>query len=93
MSPLHFNLVGELLSHLLNIAVNKELFKGIKISSSGYTIYNLQYADDVILFLSDDIQSVKGIKRVSQCFELLSGLKINFNKSQLFGYGSHAKKN
>jgi hypothetical protein len=47
----------------------------------------LQYADDTILFLEDDLDKDKGLKLVLSAFEKLSGLKINFHKSELFCFG------
>jgi hypothetical protein len=47
----------------------------------------LQYADDTILFLDDDLDKAKGLRVVLSAFEKLSGLKINFYKSELFSFG------
>jgi hypothetical protein len=44
----------------------------------------LQYADDTILFLEDDIEQARNLKLVSCAFESLAGLKINFHKGELF---------
>jgi hypothetical protein len=53
----------------------------------------LQYADDTILFLDDDIVKARNLKLVLCAFEKLSGLKINFHKSELFGFGETKEKN
>jgi hypothetical protein len=42
----------------------------------------LQYADDTILFMEHDLA-----KLILSFFEQLSGLKINFHKSELFCFG------
>nr|ABA95978.2 retrotransposon protein, putative, unclassified [Oryza sativa Japonica Group] len=47
----------------------------------------LQYADDTILFMEHDLEEAKNLKLVLSTFERLSGLKINFHKSELFCYG------
>lgn len=47
----------------------------------------LQYADDTILFLEHNLLHAKELKLVLSAFEQLSGLKINFHKSELFCYG------
>jgi hypothetical protein len=44
----------------------------------------LQYADDTILFLEHDIAKAVNMKLVLCIFEQLSGLKINFHKSETF---------
>ena len=47
----------------------------------------LQYADDTILFLDHNMLQARELKLVLSTFEQLSGLKINFHKSELFTYG------
>ena len=47
----------------------------------------LQYADDTILFLDHDIKQAKNMKHLLSVFEQMSGLKINFHKSEIFCYG------
>jgi hypothetical protein len=44
----------------------------------------LQYADDTIIFMEHDIQKVLNMKLILCIFEHLSGLKINFHKSEVF---------
>jgi hypothetical protein len=47
----------------------------------------LQYADDTILFLENDLEQAVNMKLLLCSFEQLSGLKINFHKSEVFCYG------
>jgi hypothetical protein len=47
----------------------------------------LQYTYDTILFMDHDIEQAKNLKLLLCVFEQLSGLKINFHKSELFCYG------
>src|ERR1043165_10111596 len=47
----------------------------------------LQYADDTIIFMEHDLEKARNMKLVLCLFEQLSGLKINFNKSELFCFG------
>jgi hypothetical protein len=44
----------------------------------------LQYADDTILFMEHDLEKAQNLKLILSAFEQLSGLKINFHKSELF---------
>jgi hypothetical protein len=44
----------------------------------------LQYVDDTIILMGDDLERAKNMKLVLWAFEQLSGLKINFHKSELF---------
>jgi hypothetical protein len=47
----------------------------------------LQYVDDTILFMEHDLDKARIMKLLLCAFEQLSGLKINFNKSEIFGFG------
>ena len=44
----------------------------------------LQYADDTVLFLDHYIEQAKNSKLLLCTFRQLSGLKINFHKSEIF---------
>jgi hypothetical protein len=44
----------------------------------------LQYADNIILFMEHDLEKVRNMKLLLNAFEELSGLKINFYKSEIF---------
>lgn len=79
-----------MLSRLISIACDKNIFKGITLPGCSTIITHLQYADDVVLFLDNDVNSVRGVRRVLKCFKLLSGLKINSHKSQLYGFSDNA---
>jgi hypothetical protein len=43
----------------------------------------LQYADDMIFFIKDDIECARHLKLLLYTFESMSGLKINFEKSEV----------
>ena len=47
----------------------------------------LQYADDTILFMEHDVATARNMKLVLCLFKQLSGMKINFQKSELFCFG------
>ncbi|XP_028069533.1 uncharacterized protein LOC114272061 [Camellia sinensis] len=63
------------------------LIKGAAVGSIGMKITHLQFADDTILFCEADWEEVVTIKRILRCFEILSGLKINYHKSVVSGVG------
>jgi hypothetical protein len=46
-------------------------------------VINLQYADGTLLFLDHDYISACHLKWLLVCFEQLSGMKINYHKSDL----------
>lgn len=62
-------------------------FQGIKIVKN-VTVIHVQFADDTLIFINNDVGSIKLIKQVLICFRLLSGLKINFQKSKLYSCGA-----
>jgi hypothetical protein len=47
----------------------------------------LQYADDTVVFLDHNLDQARNVKLLLTAFEHMSGLKINFHKSELFCYG------
>jgi hypothetical protein len=47
----------------------------------------LQYIDDTIIFLYHDLERAINLKVLLCTFEQLSGLKINYHKSEIFCYG------
>jgi hypothetical protein len=52
---------------------------------------HLQYADDTIIFLSLDEQTILNAKFLLYCFEDMSGLKINYQKSEVLVMGGQKK--
>ena len=47
----------------------------------------LQYADDTIIFMENNLDQAVNMKLLLCAIEQLSGLKINFHKSELFCFG------
>jgi hypothetical protein len=87
LSPILFNLVADMLAILVSTAKNGGQFRGLvpNLVDDGLSI--LQYADDTILFMEDDLEEARNLKLVLVAFEKLSGLKISFHKSELFCFG------
>ncbi|XP_028118943.1 uncharacterized protein LOC114316485 [Camellia sinensis] len=46
-----------------------------------------EFVDDSLLFSEAEVEEVRKLKRVLRCFEIMSGLKINFHKSVICGVG------
>lgn len=86
LSPSLFNIVGEVFHLIMENAKNKGVIEGIKLRDNMDSITHLQFADDTILFLKPDLENIRNVKRLLQCFQLVSGLKINFGKSSLYGW-------
>jgi hypothetical protein len=87
MSPILFNIVADMLSILIKRAKDDGQIKGDipHLVDDGLSI--LQYGDDTILFMDLDLEQAKNMKLLLCVFEQLSGLKINFRKSEIFCYG------
>jgi hypothetical protein len=87
LSPILFNLIADMLAVLIERSKELSFFDGLvpHLVDDGLSI--LQYADDTILLLDDDLEKAKNLKLVLSAFEKLSGLKINFHKSELFSFG------
>ncbi|KAH1120712.1 hypothetical protein J1N35_003872 [Gossypium stocksii] len=86
LSPFLFILVTEAL-HLMLVKVKEiGMIEGIKSIIPRESISHLQFADDTILFLRADENVVRNSKYILCCFEMFSGLSINFSKSCIVGF-------
>ena len=47
----------------------------------------LQYADDTIICIEDDVDKAVNLKLLLYMFEMMSGLKVNFQKSEILTVG------
>ena len=83
ISPLLFNLVVDALTRMLIKAANQDMIAGLCPEVCPGGIICLQYADDTILFLDKNLQHASNLKMVLNCFEQVSGMRINYSKSEL----------
>ncbi|KAJ0870075.1 putative RNA-directed DNA polymerase [Helianthus annuus] len=87
LSPLLFILAMEAL-HVVSVKANSlGIFDGVKTPNDGPTISHLLYADDVLFVGEWSEKNFNNLARLLRCFHLSSGLKVNFNKSHLYGIG------
>lgn len=82
-----FNIVAKGLNILLCRAKELGFIKGAEVGCNGIIVSHLQFTDDTILFCEADWVEVVNLKRILRCFEVLSGLKINYHKSVICGVG------
>jgi hypothetical protein len=47
----------------------------------------LQYADDIVVMIQVEEESMVNLKVVLYCFESMSGMKINYHKSEVYVIG------
>ncbi|XP_026400176.1 uncharacterized protein LOC113296053 [Papaver somniferum] len=88
---------GDPLSQFLFLVVHKSLtvimlkvqanghLNGFQVSMGGTKISHLQFVDDTLIFLEVNINQVKFLRILVLCFELLTGLHVNFLKSHMYG--------
>jgi hypothetical protein len=82
LSPLLFNFVGDVLNRMLWKAA-RGLIAGLLQQFRPGGIVALQYADDTLLFSSDEPTLLKNMKGILMLFERVSGMRINFHKSEV----------
>ena len=87
LSPILFNIVADMLAVMIDRAKLDGQIEGVipHLVDGGLSI--LQYVDDTILFMEHDLEKAMNMKLILSAFEQLSGLKINFHKSELFCFG------
>jgi hypothetical protein len=83
ISTLSFNLVGDVLSRMLDKAARAGLVKGLLHDFREGGILSLQYADSTILFSSSDTSHLTNLKQILLWYEQISGMRINFHKSEV----------
>ena len=83
LSPYIFIICAEFLAN--KIRLNKDI-KGIKIGNSEHKIS--QYADDTSIFLDGSDNSLNELLKELDFFAAISGLKVNFDKTQLVWIGA-----
>ncbi|GKV01451.1 hypothetical protein SLEP1_g14002 [Rubroshorea leprosula] len=88
LSPFLFLLVGEGLCGLVKKAESEGLLKGLGIGRGGMELSLLQFADDTVFMGKACAGNLKVVKAILHWFELISGLKINFSKSHLYGFNT-----
>jgi hypothetical protein len=82
-----FNIVADMLAILIERAKSDGQIEGVIPHLVDGVLSILQYADDTILFMDHDLEKARNLKLILAAFEQLSGLKINFHKSELFCFG------
>ncbi|KAJ0897481.1 putative RNA-directed DNA polymerase [Helianthus annuus] len=77
----------EALNVIMERAVDRGVFKGVSLPNGGPSISHLFYADDIVFIGEWSEENVLNLNRILRCFFLCSGLKVNLDKSTLFGAG------
>ncbi|GJU88692.1 putative ribonuclease H protein [Tanacetum coccineum] len=87
LSPFLFILAAEGLNVIVTEAVEKGIFRGVMMGTNKVLVSHIQYADDTIFFGEWNKENAKSLMCILKCFEEVFGLKVNYNKSKLYGIG------
>ncbi|GJT08810.1 arginine repressor C-terminal-like domain-containing protein [Tanacetum coccineum] len=87
LSSFLFLIVAEALQVMIIEACNKGIFKALLLGRCSSNISLLQLADDALFFGEWSKSNVRHLIHILDCFHDVSGLKINLDKSRLFGIG------
>ena len=87
MAPFLFTLIMEGLHIAINRGIQSGVYKGIKVGNLEYPISHLFFADDAIYIGEWSLDNVLNLTNILRVFEKISGLKVNMDKSALFGVG------
>jgi hypothetical protein len=83
ISPILFNYVADVFTKMLIKAAAKNHITGLMHNMINTGIVSMQYADDTLLFLKNDVSFAINLKWLLSCFEQMSGMRINFHKCDL----------
>ena len=72
---------------MLNLACRKGDLEGVVPHLVENGITHLQYADDTVIFVRNNQPTLRNLKFILYCYESMSGMKINYEKSEVFVVG------
>ncbi|KAK3222107.1 hypothetical protein Dsin_009132 [Dipteronia sinensis] len=87
LSPFLFNIVIKPLNRMFQKAFNLEMLRGVVFGYNEVHVSHPQFTYDTILFIERKIEFIFNSKRIFHCFEIVSGLRINFYKSCIVKLG------
>jgi len=73
------------LTKLVRQKIKFNKLAGVKVGRNEVEICTLHFVDDTLFLCEDSFSNIFTIKAILRCYELASGLKINFHKSKLVG--------
>ena len=84
LSPYLFILIGEVLSRMIQEAVDHNLLEGVRFGVPGPIISHMFFVDDTLLFLRANGKNCRNIIQLLDLYCEVSGQKVNLNKSSVF---------
>ncbi|XP_058092544.1 uncharacterized protein LOC131238991 [Magnolia sinica] len=83
--PFLFLVIYEALGRMLTKGQEATLFQCFKVENISSRVSNLQFADNTIIFYEAKDFMVDNLHKITMCFEVASGLKINISKCEVLG--------
>jgi hypothetical protein len=83
ISPILFNFVADVSTRMLLKAATHGHITDLMQSMTNTRVISMQYADNTLLFLKNDLHSAINLKWLLSCFEQMSEMIINFHKCDL----------
>ena len=80
-----FTIVANVLSRMLLKAEEESVLEGFRVGRNRIRVTRLQFADDTIFFANSCTEELQILKSLLLVFGQISGLKVNLDKSNLFG--------
>ena len=84
LSPFLFTIVADVLSRMMLKAKERSVLEGFKVGRNRIRVSH-QFADDTIFFANSCAEELQTLKSLLLVFGQISGLKVNLDKSNLFG--------
>ncbi|RVW43795.1 hypothetical protein CK203_074062 [Vitis vinifera] len=78
-------LVNDVLSRMLMRAEERNLMEGFRVGRNRTRVSHLQFVDDTIFFSNSREEELQTLKSLLLVFGHISGLKVNLNKSSIYG--------
>ena len=85
LSPFMFTIVADVLSRMLLRAEERNALEGFRVGKNRTRVSHLQFANDTIFFSSTREEDLLTLKSVLLVFGHISGLKVNLDKSNIYG--------
>ena len=85
LSHFLFTIVADVLSRMLLKAEERSLLEGFRVGRNRCRVSHLQFTDDTIFFANSSEEELQTLKSLLLVFDQVSGLKVNLDKSNLFG--------
>ena len=85
LSPFLFTLVADVLSRMLLRADERNSLEGFRVGRNRTRVSHLQFADDTVFFSNTSEEELQTLNNLLLVFGHISGLKVNLEKSNIYG--------